>query len=309
MPISSGFAWLRRSPLFPYALLAIAVLLWAGNWVFARALRFDAPPVALAFWRWLIALVILSPLAYAHVRRQWRVILGAWRVLGLLALLATVLQHIPVYIGLHDTTATNGALLNSATPILIFMLSRLLVGEAVSFRQALGVAISLAGVVAIIARGDVTLLAGLHLNGGDLWVLLATLAWAIYTVCLRWRPAQLDPLAMLWTIAALGVAAMVPLYAWELASGRTLNFTFAAVTGIVYMGVFATVVAYVFWNRAVQLVGPNRAGPFMYLMLVYTPLLAIVFLGERLYLYHFIGCALIVGGIFMTASARPPAAR
>ena len=286
----------------------MAVLLWAGNWVFARALRFDAPPVALAFWRWLIALVILSPLAYTHVRQQWRVVLCSWRVLWLLALLATVLQHIPIYMGLRDTTATNGALLNSTAPIMIFALSRVLVGERWSVRQALGVLISLGGVVAIVARGDITVLAGLQLNGGDLWVLLATLSWAIYTVCLRWRPAELDPLAMLWTIAALGVVAMLPLYAWELATGRTLQVTPIALAGIAYIGVFATVVAYVFWNRAVQEVGPNRAGPFMYLMLVYTPLLAIVFLDERLELYHFIGCALILGGIYLTASGRRGAA-
>ena len=290
-------------------LLSITVLLWAGNWVFARALRFDAPPVALAFWRWFIALVILSPLAYTHVRAQWRVILGAWRVLCLLALLATVFQHIPVYIGLHDTTATNAALLNSATPIMIFLLSRVLVGERVSVTQTLGVALSLAGMVAIVARGDVTLLASLHLNGGDLWVLLATLSWAIYTVCLRWRPAELDPLAMLWTISAIGVVAMLPLYAWELAAGRTLHVTVIAVAGIAYMGAFATVVAYIFWNRAVQQIGPNRAGPFMYLMLVYTPLLAIVFLDERLYFYHFAGCALILGGIYLTAHGQSRAAR
>lgn len=299
---------MRRSPFFPYALLAIAVLLWAGNWVFARALRFDAPPVALAFWRWLIALVILSPLAYSHVRQQWRVVLRSWRVLCLLALLATVLQHIPVYVGLRDTTATNGALLNSTTPIMIFVLSRVLFGEHWSARQALGVAISLGGVVAIVARGELTVLAGLQLNGGDLWVLFATLSWAIYTVCLRWRPAELDPLAMLWTIAALGVVAMLPLYAWELAIGRTVRLTPIALAGIAYMGVFATVVAYVFWNRAVQQVGPNRAGPFMYLMLVYTPLLAMVFLDERLQLYHFIGCALILGGIYLAASGRRAAA-
>jgi drug/metabolite transporter (DMT)-like permease len=152
-------------------------------------------------------------------------------------------------------------------------------------------------------------LASLHLNRGDLWVLMATLSWAVYTVCLRWRPAELDPLAMLWTISAIGVAAMLPLYAWEIAAGRTLHVTAIAVAGIAYMGVFATVVAYICWNRAVQQIGPNRAGPFMYLMLVYTPLLAIVFLDERLYVYHFIGCALILGGIYLTASGKPYTAR
>ena len=277
------------------------MLFWAGNWVIARALRFDAPPVALAFWRWLTALIILSPFAYTHLRRQWHLIAGSWRVLCLLGLLATVFQHIPVYIGVSQTTATNSALLNSVTPVLIFMLSHVLVGERLSIPQALGVIISLSGVVVILTGGDPLVLTTLQLNRGDLWVLLATLAWAIYTVCLRWRPAELNQLAMLWVISAAGVCAMVPLYAWEIASGRTLNPTMPVVAAIAYIGAFSTVVAYVFWNRAVQQVGPSRAGPFMYLMLVYTPLLAIVFLGERLYLYHLVGCVLILGGIALTA--------
>jgi len=248
------------------------VLFWAGNWVFARALRFDVPPVALAFWRWSIALIILTPFAYSHVRRQWRVIAGSWRVLGLLALLATVFQHIPVYIGLRETTATNGALLNSVTPVLILLLSRLLFGERLSLMQALGVSISMVGVTVILTAGDFAALANLELNRGDLWVLLATLAWAIYTVCLRWRPLELNLLAMLWVIAAMGVCAMIPFYMWELAAGRTLNPTAEVLGALLYIGALSTVVSYVFWNRAVQEVGPNRAGPFMYLMLVYTPL-------------------------------------
>jgi drug/metabolite transporter (DMT)-like permease len=285
-------------------LLAVAVLFWAGNWVFARALRFDVPPIALAFWRWLIALVILTPFAYAHVRRQWRMIAGAWRVLALLALLATVFQHIPVYIGLRETTATNGALLNSVTPVLILLLSRLLFGERLSLMQALGVSISLLGVTVILTAGDFSALAALALNRGDLWVLLATLAWAIYTVCLRWRPPQLNLLAMLWMIAAIGVIAMAPFYAWEIASGRVLNPTAEVVGALLYIGALSTVVSYVFWNRAVQEIGASRAGPFMYLMLVYTPLLAIVFIGERLHFYHLVGCVLILTGIYLTSRGR-----
>jgi len=284
------------------------VLFWAGNWVFARALRFDVPPVALAFWRWLIALVILTPFAFRHVRRQWRIIAGSWRVLCLLALLASVFQHIPVYIGLSQTTATNGALLNSITPVLILVLSRLLFAERLSLIQVLGVLISLLGVTVILTTGDFTALATLELNRGDLWVLAATLAWAIYTVCLRWRPVELNLLAMLWMIAAIGVCAMVPFYAWEITSGRTLNPTTEVMGALLYIGALSTVVSYVFWNRAVQQIGANHAGPFMYLMLVYTPLLAIVFLGERLHLYHLVGCALILGGIYLTSRGRPASA-
>ena len=276
------------------------MLLWAGNWVFARSLRFDAPPVALAFWRWLIALIVLVPLAYPYLRAQWRIVTGAWPVLCLLALMATALQHVPVYIGLRDTTATNGALLNSTTPIMILLLSRFIVGERLRFSQITGIAISLAGVVTVVVRGNFAALAALEIHAGDLWILLATLSWAVYTVCLRWRPAALHPLALLCVIAAVGVCAMLPLYLWEITQGRTVNATAATVCGMVYMGVFATVVAYIFWNRAVQYIGPNQAGAFMYLMLVYTPLLSMIFLGERLEPYHFAGGALILGGIYVT---------
>ena len=226
-------------------------------------------------------------------------------MLALLALLATVFQQIPVYIGLRETTATNGALLNSITPVLIFLLSRLLFKERLSLMQVLGVSISLLGVAVILTTGNLAAFASLQLNRGDLWVLLATLAWAIYTVCLRWRPVELNLLAMLWMIAAIGVAAMAPFYAWEIASGRMLNPTTEVLGALLYIGALSTVVSYVFWNRAVQQIGPNRAGPFMYLMLVYTPLLAIVFLGERLHLYHLAGCVLILGGIFLTSRGRP----
>jgi drug/metabolite transporter (DMT)-like permease len=205
---------------------------------------------------------------------------------------------------LRETTATNGALLNSVTPVLILLLSRLLFGERLSLMQVLGVSISLLGVAVILMAGDYTALAALHLNRGDLWVLLATLAWAIYTVCLRWRPVELNLLAMLWVIAAIGVCAMAPFYAWEIASGRTMNPTTEVLGALLYIGALSTVVSYVFWNRAVQQIGPNRAGPFMYLMIVYTPLLAIVFIGERLHLYHVIGCALILGGIYLTNRGR-----
>ena len=298
---------MRRSPYFPYLLLAVAVLFWAGNWVFARALRNDVPPVALAFWRWVVALAILTPFALTHVRRQWTMIAGSWRVLLLLACLATIFQHIPVYIGLRETTATNGALLNSITPVFILMLSRGLLGERWSTMQVLGVATSLFGVAVILSAGDLSALARLQLNRGDLWVLVATLAWAIYTVCLRWRPAELNLLAMLWVISAMGVAAMAPFFVWENAAGHVLNPTPLVLTSLLYIGALSTVVSYVFWNRAVQQVGANRAGPFMYLMLVYTPLLAIIFIGERLHLYHLAGCVLILGGIFLTT--RGPATK
>lgn len=297
----------RFSQLFvsPYLLLALAVFFWAGNWVIGRALRFDAPPVALAFWRWTIALVILLPFAYRHLRANSRLIAKSWKILCLLAVLATALQHIPIYIGLHNTTATNGALLNATSPILIILLSWALIGERLSAVAVLGVAISLGGVLCIVTRGDLSALRAFSFNVGDIWVLAATLSWAAYTVCLRWRPSGLPPIALLALLAAIGVAVMLPLYLIELAGGARLQGGVSSFLGIAYIGVFATVAAYICWNGAVHQVGASKAAPFMYLMPIFTPALSIVFLGETLQPYHGLGITLILGGIYLTNSFLP----
>jgi drug/metabolite transporter (DMT)-like permease len=291
--------------LLPFFLLALAVLFWAGNWVMARALRFDVPPVALAFWRWTIAFVILLPLSAGALRTQWRQVLFAWKPLCLLALLATVLQHIPIYIGLKYTAATNGALLNATSPIFIILLSRIFLGDRLNLQAITGILISFAGVLWVVTRGNITVLTTFNFNVGDLWVLLATLSWAGYTVCLRWRPAKLDPLVFLVSIAAIGVVAMTPLYALEIVSGVTMKVNTASLLGIAYVGMFASVLSYIFWNRGVEQVGPGRAGAFMYLMPVFTATLSMVLLGEALRYYHAIGIVLIFAGIYLSSRTYP----
>lgn len=295
----------RDVEVVPYLLLTLAVLGWAGNWVIGRALRFDASPVALTFWRWTIALALLLPFTYPYLRNNRRLVLRSWKILCLLGLLATVFQHIPIYLGLRYTTATNGALLNATAPIFILFLSAL-AGERLTARAVAGSVISLCGVLTVISGGDPDVLLALRPNAGDVWVLIATLAWAGYTVSLRWWPAGLERLPALTVLAGIGIIATAPLYGVEIARGELLELNAASLLGIVYIGAVATVAGYVFWNAAVERIGPARAGPFMYLMLVFTPLLSIIFLGERLHLHHLVGATLIVGGIVLTSqSARP----
>jgi drug/metabolite transporter (DMT)-like permease len=294
----------REARSLPYVLLTLAVLAWAGNWVLGRALRFDVPPVAITFWRWAIALAVLLPLTWPALRGRWPVVLRSWKILVLLGVLASVLQHIPVYTGLRHTTATNGALLNATAPIFMVFLAAF-VGERLSLRSVGGTLISLAGVLAVVGRGDLQVLRELDLNPGDGLVLLGTLSWAAYTVCLRWRPADLEGLPMVTVLAAIGVIATFPFYALEIASGAVLEPSAGSILGLVYMGVVATVLGYMFWNGATHEVGAARSGPFMYLMMVFTPLLSIVFLGEGLHLYHVAGAALSVAGIGLASRSLP----
>jgi drug/metabolite transporter (DMT)-like permease len=286
-----------------YGMLAVAVLCWAGNFVIGRALRFDAPPVALTFWRWTVAFLVLAPFTLQHLRSHWPVIRRSWKIIVLLALFATVLQHIPYYWGLSETTATNAALLNSASPVFIVVLSVVLLHERFRALAYAGIALSVAGVFVIVGRGDLQTIRALHLNAGDIWVLIGTLSWAGYTVCLRWRPPELRGLDLLALIAAASVMLLAPLYVVEMATGKFLKPSGTSLMGIAYVGVVASVLAYEAWNRGVARIGPARAGPFMYLMLLFTPLLSIAFLAERVQTYHFAGAALIVAGIYLATTA------
>lgn len=293
----------------PYLLLALAALFWAGNWVVGRGFRHDVPPIALGFWRWVIALACVLPFAWTHLQRQWRIALGGWKNLILLGVIGTALYNTLTYVGLQYTTATNGLLLNSFIPIVIIGISWLFLGKHLHLIEWIGVLASLAGVITIVARGDPGTLLGLSLNIGDLWILISVFGWATYTVCLQWRPAGLHPLAFLACISAIGLIAMVPAYAWEIAAGRQINPTSAALAGIAYTGVFPAFLGFIFWNRAVAEVGGNRAGLFIHLMPVFGIVLSAAFLGEQPLPYHFAGIGLILGGIWLTTLQRTQVGR
>jgi drug/metabolite transporter (DMT)-like permease len=287
-----------------WLLLALAVLCWAGNFVVGRALRNEVPAIALTFWRWTLAFAILLPFSFGGLRSNWPVIRRSWKVLFLLGLFASVLQHIPIYWGLRETTATNASLLNSTSPIFILMASVIVLHERPRPIAWIGALVSLVGVAVIVTRGDPHVIASLALNRGDALILLTAISWAGYTIALRFRPPELSGLVMLAAIVGASVLMLAPLWAIETALGHVFVPSLPAIGGILYVGIFASVVAYIAWNRGVALVGPARAAPFMYLMLVYTPVLGILFLGERVYGYHLVGGALIIGGIWLATFRR-----
>ena len=291
----------------PYLLLSLSSLFWSGNWVVGRALRDTVPPIALSFWRWLLATLILLPFAYPHLKSGWPAIRRSWKLLVLLGVCGTSVFNAFGYVGVHYTTATNGVLLQSFAPVMIVALSRIWFHERLQTQQVIGLLLSLAGVACIMARGDPALFAGLRFNIGDALVLGSLFGWALYTIALRHRPAGLHALALLSVLAFVGVAALAPVYAWELVAGAHIQLSAGAIAGLGYVALFPSVLAYVFWNRGVREVGANKAGLFLHLMPVFGSLLSIVFLGERLYLYHLIGMLLIFAGIYLTSSVRSAA--
>jgi len=286
----------------PYLLLVLTTLFWAGNFVVGRALHGTIPPITLAFWRWAGALIIVLPFAFPHIRDQWTLLRRSWKKLALYGLLGVGCFNTFIYIALQSTTATNALLINSTIPVLIILLSWLFSGTQLSFRQAVGVLVSLAGVITIICRADPSLLLSLRVNSGDLWVLLAVVCWASYTCLLRKRPAELHPLSFLCAIIVTGLVGISPFYAWELGRGLVMTVTPVAVAGICYVSLFASVLAFIMWNHAVAQIGANRAGLFLHLMPVFGTILSIIFIGEAFHLFQAAGIGLIFSGIYLTTS-------
>jgi len=295
----------RRAGWRPYALLVAATLLWSGNFVLGRAVHGRIPPVALAFWRWAVALAILLAVTGSRLRAQGPALLRAWRVVVPLGILGVGNFNTLVYLGLQETTATNAVLLNSACPAFILAIAAATGAGRPTGRQLLGIATSLAGVGVIVSRGDPAALLALELSRGDVWVLGAVLSWAAYTVLLARRPAGVDPGVLLTALVAVGVAWIAPFHAWEAARGARMRWDGTAVASVLYVAVFASLVAYAAWNRAVAEVGASRAGVFLHLMPAFGTVLAAVLLGETFHAHQGAGIALVLLGVTLAGTPRP----
>ena len=287
----------QPSPTLAYSLLALAALFWTGNWVVGRMLADLVPPSALTFWRWAIAVALLMPFVGPRLWSARRLLVREWRPIVVLGLLGGGLHNVLQYWGLDYTLATNGAILNATTPVLIIVLGTLVFRDPFPRRAAAGALIALLGTLALITRLDYAMLASVGPNRGDLLIFLSMVMLSAYTVGLRRRPAGLDPLSFL---ACFAIVALVPVgigYAIEHAAGQRIVLNPTSIGGMLYIAVFPALLAYLFWDIGVRAVGAARAGVFMYLMPVFGSVLGMLLLGERFALYHGVGMGLIFAGV------------
>ena len=263
-----------------WTLLAAANLFWAGNIVLARGLAGHVPPVALAYWRWTGAFVIAVGFAWPRLQADLPVMLRHWKMMLVLSATGIACYNTMSYIGLTSTTALNVLLLQSASPLIIIVWAYLLFRETPTARQAAGVLVSLAGVAAIAAHGSPEVLAHLQLNQGDLWVLSRLSIYGFYCVTLRKRP-PVHPLSFLVAAMGIGSVMMLPFMLWEFASGARIEGGLPSYVAIAYTAVLPSFVAYLFFNRGVELIGSAAAGQSMHLMPLFGSVLAVLFLHER----------------------------
>jgi len=300
MRAPSRWGWIANRP---YLLLSITALCWAGNAIVGRLAAGHIPPVTLSFLRWAFAFLIILPLAWPHLRRDWPAIRASLGMMIVLAVTGISAFNTMQYWALEHTQAINTLLLQSAGPLFVATWSLILLGVRLTLAQAGGIALSLIGVLVIMLHGDLTTLATIQFNRGDVIFLMALASFGFYSTLSSKRPA-IHGLSFVAFTFGCGAACLVPLWIWELATRPVMVLDTANVLTLIYVAVFPSTLAYLCFNRGVHLVGANRAAPFFHVVPVFGSVMAIVFLGERPQAFHVIGFALVLTGVFV-ASRRP----
>ena len=288
----------------PALVFLVPPLMWSGNILMARGLNELLPPFNLAFWRWLLALLILLPIAAKVGRGQFRRLLQHWRLVLACGGFGIAGYNALAYVALQSVPAINVSVVNSAIPALIPIFAFIIAGERPRGLQIFGIAVSMIGVAWIVARGDPAALLSLRIGSGDLWVLASVVNWAIYTVILRYRPPDIDLLVFLVGSIAAGLVVMAPFLALEIARGQTMPVTPQTIAAVAYVAVFASVASFLCWSRSVALIGPTATGLSIHLIPVIVGALSLLILGEPLLPFHLAGAGFIAAGLVM-AMTRP----
>jgi len=285
----------------PYLIMLLPPLFWAGNFVVGRAVLDIATPIGLAFSRWLLALLLLSPFIIKPLWQQRSLIKKHFWAISLLAVLSVSGFNTFAYIALQYTTATNSTLLNSFIPIFILIISGLFFQEKISTKQIFGVLVSLLGVVVILTRLDLAVISQLSINKGDLWMLVAALSWALYSLLLRYlRPKELAAIPFLGILIIIGTIVIYPVLLLNPFNEPSIIWDNSMIMAVLYIAIFPSIVANLAWNYGMKHIGAAKGGQFIHLMPFIGALLAIVFLNESIHLFHLLGGACIALGLWLS---------
>ena len=284
-----------------YVFLILAVLFWSGNFIFGRYISNSIEPVQLSFFRWFFVLVLFLPYIIINYKN---LILGLKKDALLLIVFASfgiAGFNTFLYYGLQTTTATNALLINSSTPIFIIIISSFIFKTEITKIQIIGVFLSTLGVIYLILKGEINHIFELKFNPGDLWIVLAALDWAFYSVLLKFKPKELSSFDFLSITTVIGVIILFFVFIFQ---GYTLEFSFLenkdVLYSLIYIVIFPSILSFYFWNRATIEIGANKAGQSAHLMPIFGAVLAYLFLDEVMQFYHIVGMIFIAIGIYLT---------
>ena len=285
----------------PQLLLVLATVLWGGNFVIGRAVAGNIPPITLAFLRWIVAFIVFFPIAFSRTKKEWHMLKKHFGIVLILAFTGVAAFNTLVYIGLHYTTSINASLMNSTTPIMIYILSFLLLKERLSKFQIVGTLLSLIGVLFIISGGSIESFITFSFNKGDLIVLVAVFCWSVYSLLIKKYAGKLPGYSTFLVTIAIGAIMLLPFTIYEVVtSEQAIVWNASTIGAILYVGIIASIVAFLSWNTGVVALGANRAGIYLNFIPVFAALFAVIFLDEQLLIAQVLGGITVVAGVIIS---------
>ena len=286
----------------PQLLLVLATVLWGGNFVIGRAVSSDIPPLTLALLRWAVALIVFFPIVAKKLKNDWPKLKANYPAVLLMAITGVAAFNTLVYVGVHYTTSINASLMNSTTPIFIYILSFIFLKDRLNWKQIVGTVISLVGVLFILTGGSFDKFQSMQFNKGDLIVIVAVLCWSIYSIVVKRNAGKLPGDTTFFATIVIGLILLIPCASYELATKDvTINWSFTTIAAIIYVGTFASIVAFLCWNKGVIAIGANRASIFLNFIPLFATLFAVLFIDETPVIAQLVGGVAIITGVLIAS--------
>ena len=284
-----------------YLFLVLAALCWSGNFIVGKfATLFQIPPLSLNVLRWISVWFILIPFTYKEIYNNFTYIKKNWLVISFMGVITISTFNSVVYFALNYTQVVNAVLMLAAIPAVTIVLSSIMKIEKTNFLQIFGLIMSIIGVGAIISNGDFQKIVTLSFNKGDVWMLVCVITWSLYSTLLKKHNFKLSQFTLIQLMVTVGILFLIPQLLYENYIGLELNFNKPFFLILFYVVIFPAIAAYYFWQKGIEMIGPNRATMFIQLMPLFSAIMAIIIFKEKFELYHFAGAAFIVSGIYLS---------
>ena len=281
-------------------LAVLAAFIWSGNFIIAKGVNKEIPPISLNFYRWLIASLIILPFAIKQFRAQWKLVKQSWHYLFWVSLTGVALFNTFVYIGAHYTSAINLALIGTtSSPIMSIVFARIFLKEKIGWMKLAGMILCTIGVLFLLSNGNFQNLLSLHFSTGDLWMLLAAFCFAVYNTLVKKKPAGISPVNFLFVIFSFGTLMVLPFFIWEFTRSAPVLWNNHLILSILYLGLAASVICFLIWNIAIGKLGAGRTALFGNLIPVFSSIEAAIILHEDFNGVHITSMVIIFAGILL----------
>ncbi|MFC4401541.1 DMT family transporter [Gracilibacillus xinjiangensis] len=287
-----------------YLLLILTAIFYAGNLIVGKPVTAEIPPITLSFFRYLIAAFVILPLGYREWKNNKALWKKEWKAILSLSVTGLVFFNIFVYSALNYTTSINAGIVEASTPIFTLLLTLLLFGEKFNHKQMVGVFISLFGVFIVITKGSLEVIMGLQFNSGDLIMLLAMITWALYSILIKNHIWKFPTYGALLVMSVVALIIFIPLMLLEMKGIKQIEWSWPIIGGLIYLGIFPSLIALIAYNKGVQEIGPSRASIFLNLVPVFTMTGAVVFLQEAVTIVQITGVLFVIVGVIVTNRTR-----